>query len=181
VLSSLSKDVLNNTIIIFIGDNGSLNQVAQQYNSKRAKGTVYQGGINIPMIISGLGVSRINQTENALINTTDLFATILDIAGINNNDINDSKSFKGLLSDKNSFNRDYVYSEIGKRTGGSDYTIRNATHKYIKFDHGNEALYNLSKNPFENPNLLSSSQLPLNALNSAIKEELVSKLVEIRQ
>jgi arylsulfatase A-like enzyme len=181
VLSSLSKDVLNNTIIIFIGDNGSLNQVAQQYNSKRAKGTVYQGGINIPMIISGLGVSRINQTENALINTTDLFATILDIAGINNNDINDSKSFKGLLSDKNSFNRDYVYSEIGKRTGGSDYTIRNATHKYIKFDHGNEALYNLSKNPFENPNLLSSNQLPLNALNSAIKEELVSKLVEIRQ
>ena len=181
VLSSLSKDVLNNTIIIFIGDNGSLNQVAQQYNSKRVKGTVYQGGINIPMIISGLGVSRINQTENALINTTDLFATILDIAGINNNDINDSKSFKGLLSDKNSFNRDYVYSEIGKRTGGSDYTIRNATHKYIKFDHGNEALYNLSKNPFENPNLLSSNQLPLNALNSAIKEELVSKLVEIRQ
>mgnify|MGYP001285863313 FL=1 len=133
------------------------------------------------MIISGLGVSRINQTENALINTTDLFATILDIAGINNNDINDSKSFKGLLSDKNSFNRDYVYSEIGKSTGGSDYTIRNATHKYIKFDHGNEALYNLSKNPFENPNLLSSNQLPLNALNSAIKEELVSKLVEIRQ
>ena len=181
VLSSLSKDVLNNTIIIFIGDNGSLNQVAQQYNSKRVKGTVYQGGINIPIIISGLGVSRINQTENALINTTDLFATILDIAGINNNDINDSKSFKGLLSDKNSFNRDYVYSEIGKRTGGSDYTIRNATHKYIKFDHGNEALYNLSKNPFENPNLLSSNQLPLNALNSAIKEELVSKLVEIRQ
>ena len=181
VLSSLSKDVLNNTIIIFIGDNGSLNQVAQQYNSKRVKGTVYQGGINIPMIISGLGVSRINQTENALINTTDLFATILDIAGINNNDINDSKSFKGLLSDKNSFNRDYVYSEIGKSTGGSDYTIRNATHKYIKFDHGNEALYNLSKNPFENPNLLSSNQLPLNALNSAIKEELVSKLVEIRQ
>ena len=98
-----------------------------------------------------------------------------------NNDINDSKSFKGLLSDKNSFNRDYVYSEIGKSTGGSDYTIRNATHKYIKFDHGNEALYNLSKNPFENPNLLSSNQLPLNALNSAIKEELVSKLVEIRQ
>ena len=181
VLSSLSETELENTLIIFIGDNGTPNEVAQDYNSNRAKGSVYQGGINVPMIISGKGVNRINQAEDALINATDLFATIADIAGINVNEINDSKSFKGLLSDENSTTRAYVYAETGKNSGGSDYTIRNETHKYIKFESGDEALYNLSINPFENPNLLSPNQLPISSSDEAIYNELKLELLQIRQ
>jgi arylsulfatase A-like enzyme len=181
VLASLSASELENTLIIFIGDNGTPNEVAQEYNSRRVKGTVYQGGINVPMIISGKGVSRIGQSENALINSTDLFATIAEVAGVTTSTIHDSQSFKGLLTDENSDTREYVYAEIGKDTGGSDYTIRNQTHKYIKFDNGNEALYNLSQNPLENPNLLSPNQLPLSAADETIKNELIAKLAEIRQ
>ncbi len=181
VLSSLSSSELENTVIIFIGDNGSPNQVAQEYNSHRVKGTVYQGGVNVPMIVSGKGVSRINTTEDALINSTDLFATIANIAGINISIINDSQSFKGLLSGKNSDTRDYVYAEIGHNDGGSDYTIRNQTHKYIKFDNGDEALYNLSDNPLESPNLLSANQLPLSASDEVIKDELILEMEDIRK
>ncbi|MFK5974076.1 MAG: sulfatase-like hydrolase/transferase [Flavobacteriaceae bacterium] len=181
VLSSLNAEELDNTLIIFIGDNGSPNQVVQEYNSNRVKGTVYQGGINVPLIIAGEGVTRNNSTEAALINSTDLFATIASIAGISVSNTNDSQSFIGLLTDENSSTRDYVYAEIGKSSGGSDYTIRNQTHKYIKFDTGTEALYNLSQNPLESPNLLHANQLPLSDANEAIKNELLTKLAEIRQ
>ena len=174
---SINEEVLNNTTIIFIGDNGTPNQVAQQFNSRRVKGTLYKGGINVPMIISGNQVSRKNEEENALINTTDLFTTISELCGINNLNMNDSKSFKKLLNNSfDSSSREYVYSEIGNE----NYTIRNSTHKYIRFEDGSEALYNLSVNEFENPNLLNPNQLPLSENNTLIKNKLISKLEEIR-
>lgn len=174
---SINEEVLNNTTIIFIGDNGTPNQVAQQFNSRRVKGTLYKGGINVPMIISGNQVSRKNEEENALINTTDLFTTISELCGINNLNMNDSKSFKKLLNNSfDSSSREYVYSEIGNE----NYTIRNSTHKYIHFEDGSEALYNLSVNEFENPNLLNANQLPLSENNTLMKNKLISKLEEIR-
>ena len=174
---SINEEVLNSTTIIFIGDNGTPNQVAQQFNSRRVKGTLYKGGINVPMIISGSQVSRKNEEENALINTTDLFTTITELCGINNLNMNDSKSFKKLLNNSfDSSSREYIYSEIGNE----NYTIRNSTHKYIRFEDGSEALYNLSVNEFENPNLLNANQLPLSENNTLMKNKLISKLEEIR-
>ncbi len=181
LLNSLSEEEAENTIIIFIGDNGTPNQVAQEYAGQRAKGSVYQGGVNVPMIVSGKNVSRVNQIEDALLNTTDIFATIADIAETGTVEINDSKSFKELFTVPNMNFRNYVYTEIGKTTGGSDYTIRNNTHKYIRFENGNEAFYNLSNNPLENPNLLNQNQLPLSPSDSAIKDELTNELNSIRQ
>ncbi|MDN3666898.1 sulfatase-like hydrolase/transferase [Algibacter miyuki] len=180
LLNAMSEEVRNNTIIIFIGDNGTPNNVAQEFSSRRVKETVYKGGVNVPMYISGKGVSRINEEENALINGTDLFSTIANIAGVSTTEINDSKSFKGLLTDSNSNSRDYIYSEIGKTNGDSDYTIGNKTHKYIYFEDGSEALFNLNENPMENPNLLSTNQLPLSDEDEAQKEVLLQKLAEIR-
>lgn len=179
LLSTISQEELDNTIIIFIGDNGTPNQVLQEY--KRGKGTIYQGGINIPMIIAGKGVEKINTTEDALINTTDLFATIAAIAGVNVNNINDSKSFKSLLnSESTENNRYYVFIEDGNENGTVDFTARNATHKYILFENGNEALYNLDNDPFENTNLLGVNQPTLSDANTTIKNVLASKLSEIR-
>lgn len=181
LLSSLSQEQKNNTVIIFIGDNGTPQQVAQEYNPLRVKGTVYQGGINVPMIISGKDVSRFNATEDALINTTDLFATIANIAGIEVDKINDSQNFKELLSNENSSSRDYAYSEVGYESGKSDYTIRNKTHKYIAFEDGTKKLYNLNTDPLELIDLMHINQLPLNGTDELIKEELILELNKIRQ
>ncbi len=180
LINAMSDTERANTIIIFIGDNGTPNRVAQDYGSSHAKGTIYQGGVNVPMIVSGKNVTRLNESENALINTTDLFATVADIAGTGTSEINDSKSFKALFSDANADKRDYVYTELGRDSGNPDYTIRNATHKYISFEDGTEALYDLNDNPLEDPNLLDAAQLPLSDENSAIKDELVNKINEIR-
>lgn len=157
LLSTLSQEERDNTIIIFIGDNGTPNAVAQEYRNRRVKGTVYQGGVNVPMIISGKNVTRFNEIDDSLLNTTDLFATIAEIAGLSVNKVNDSNSFKQLLTTSNTSIRDFAYTEIGKDTGGEDFTIRNTTHKYIQFVNGNEALYNLNNDFLENTNLLNSN------------------------
>lgn len=179
LVSSMSNAERENTVIIFIGDNGTPNQVAQEYPSNRVKGTLFQGGVNVPMVISGKNVTRVNAIEDALINTTDLFATISELAGNSTSEINDSKSFKDLLSSSNENTRDYVYAERGA-VGSQDYTIRNTTHKYIYFSNGNERFFNLSVDPLETTNLLNTNQLPLSIEDSAMKDELVSELNSIR-
>ena len=181
LLNSMTQEEKDGTVIIFIGDNGTPNQVVQEYASQRAKGSVYQGGVNVPMIISGKGISRFNQSEDALLNTTDLFATIANIAGTGTTEINDSKNFKELFTTSNPSFREYIYTEIGETNGTVNYTIRNSTHKYIQFSNGTEAFFNLSSNPFENPNLLNANQLPLSSSNAIIKDKLITKVNNIRQ
>ena len=172
LLNSMDAETRGNTIVLFIGDNGTPGDVVQDYNSKRAKGSLYQGGINVPMIISGKGVSRQNEVENALINTTDLFATISTLTGIDTDEIYDSKSFVRTFDMTGIFMRDFVYSEIGISPDKTDKTIRNSTHKYLIKNDGTEALYNLQTDPLESINFLRSNNLPL----SDVDEQHLNKL-----
>ncbi|SDW24032.1 Arylsulfatase A [Lutibacter oricola] len=174
LLNSMTSEEKENTVIIFIGDNGTPNQVAQEYNNKRVKGSLYQGGINVPMVIAGKNVTRINESENALINTTDLFATLANIAGVNVSKINDSNSFYESFSNSTTQVREYAYAE-----DEFNKTIRNNTHKYMLFNNGSESLYNLSIDSLETKNLLKANNLPLSESDSKIKDELVKKLAEI--
>lgn len=52
LLNDIPEDERNNTIIIFIGNNGTPNQVAQSpYSSSTVKNTLYQDGVNVPIFI----------------------------------------------------------------------------------------------------------------------------------
>ncbi len=50
-------------------------------NPGRSKGTVYEEGIHVPMIIAGSAVNAPNHVSNALVSTTYLFGTMLELAG----------------------------------------------------------------------------------------------------
>ncbi len=181
LLNSMSEEDRNNTVIIFVGDNGTPNQVAQEYRNRRVKGTVYQGGVNVPMIISGKDVNRFNETESALLNTTDLFSTIANIAGVNVTRNEDSISFWNLLNNPSSdLRREFAYSEVETNTGLDDITIRNTTHKYILFANGSEALYNISNDLFETNNLLNSNQLPLSVADENQLNELKQAITNLK-
>ena len=97
-LNGLSQQERDNTVIIFMGDNGTPNQAGQSpYANNAVKGSLYQGGINVPLFVSGHGVQRIADDFN-LINSTDLFSTIAQLTGVSASEIHDSKSFKHLLT-----------------------------------------------------------------------------------
>lgn len=176
LLDNIPENESNNTIIIFIGDNGTPNQVAQSpYAFSTVKNTLYQGGINVPMFVSGFGVSRIG-TDNNLVNSTDLFATIAEITGSSTNEIHDSKSFKSLFTESKSI-RDYQYTELVNDTD-DEWTISNGEFKLIVNSIGTEELYDLTIDPYEQNNLLNGN-LTSNEMNAKVALE--TELLDIRQ
>ena len=57
LLASLDSETRENTYVIFLGDNGtSSNVISAPFRAGRAKGTIYEGGVNVPLIITGPGV-----------------------------------------------------------------------------------------------------------------------------
>ena len=180
LINSMSQEERDNTFIVFIGDNGTPNQVVQTYPNRRAKNSLYQGGVNVPMVISGKNVERKGVEEEALLSTTDLFATIVGIAGSTISEINDSKNFKYMFNAPGITVRDYVYSEIGDDINNLDHTIRNDKYKLMKFSSGNEALYHLAEDPLESINLLDANRLPLSEEAQMAKEALESEIINIK-
>ena len=175
LLSSLSQEERDNTTILFVGDNGTPRQVADRsIYANGSKGNLTEGGLAVPMIASGAGVSRQNVREDALISSTDFFATITNIAGSSQTSVEDSKSFKHLLTSNSSNHRDYLYSDFsGNNVSG--WAVRNSFFKLISTDNGQE-LYNLASDPFENNNLINSDDG-----YADIVSELTAVADEIRQ
>ncbi|KYG80737.1 sulfatase-like hydrolase/transferase [Roseivirga echinicomitans] len=177
LLTSIPEDERSNTIVIFIGDNGTPNRVAQApYGRQKAKGTLYQGGINVPMVVSGKGITRAGATEVALVNSTDLFTTIANLTGIENTIINDSQSFVAMFSQANQEGRDVIYTE-SIEANSAGYAIRNNQFKLIVFTNGNEEFYDLESDPYESENLLNGT---LSTTEASAKTELKNKALEIR-
>jgi arylsulfatase B len=175
LLETIPAEERENTVIIFIGDNGTPNQVAQSpYSSSTVKNTVFQGGINTPMFISGSGVTRTGIDDN-LVNSTDLFATIAQIAGSPTTEVHDSKSFKSLLTSSNTF-RDFQYSEMDDGTD-DQWAISNGEFKLIVNANGSESMYNLTSDPYESNDLLSGV---LTTQESSAKIALEAELLVIR-
>ncbi len=152
LIESMSDAEKENTVILFIGDNGTPKRVSQFADkSRHSKGSIYQGGINVPMVISGTGV-RMGRESNALVHTADLFATI---AGITVDTINNSKSFKGLLESEFAETRKYIYTEVPGSFDNGSYAVRNKKHKLIyEIDTDRMELYNLMEDPYENEDLI---------------------------
>ena len=112
LLESLNEETRENTVIIFVGDNGTPGGVIQNFPSNHSKGTLYEGGIRVPLIISGKGVTRANEIENNLNHITDLYSTILELTGAQlNGGIHNSRSLKPLLSCEMELNRPYIYTD----------------------------------------------------------------------
>ena len=154
----------DNTDIIFIGDNGDDPSVAQ--NQGGAKGSMYQEGVNVPFIVSGPSVVNPGRASDALVNTHDLFATILELFGyqdwktkIPTNKPVDSKSIIPIIKNHSTDIRDWVFTEVFKvpTVAGDGKAMRNKNYKLLDFDNGSQRYYNLSSDPLENTNLLTTN------------------------
>lgn len=99
--------------VLVIGDNGtdggsSIGEVGGCFDPERAKGTLYQAGIRVPLIVAGPGVAHGECT--ALVSAVDLFATIGDLAEVAH-DADDSVSLLPYLAGLDHPRRSPVLSE----------------------------------------------------------------------
>lgn len=87
------------TAIIVVGDNGAARAVIEPpFSRPHAKGTVYEGGVRVPLIIggAGAGIADPGRMVDALAQTVDLFATLIELTGLT--DLADISSDAGLDS-----------------------------------------------------------------------------------
>jgi len=86
IIEELEKlNISSRTYIFFLSDNGGLHpRATSNYPLREGKGTAYEGGVRTPLIISGPKIPKGMIIKDPAI-TMDVFATILDIANIQQN------------------------------------------------------------------------------------------------
>jgi arylsulfatase B len=71
------------TTVIVLSDNGTPEEVVTPpWDPVRSKGTLYEAGVRVPLIIAGPRVAAPGSVSRALVHVTDLFATVVDLAGV---------------------------------------------------------------------------------------------------
>lgn len=149
-----------NTVVIFVGDNGTEGQGTDPPTVPgHAKGTVYEGGVNVPLIVAGPGVAQGECA--ALVNTTDLFATVIELAG-GWSEAEDSVSIVPYLSDPSlpSLRETVFFEKFAKNN--SLRGMRDERYKLIRAaGQGiHEEFYDLAFDPDEQEDLLPLGLTP---------------------
>ncbi len=146
-----------NTVVFFMGDNGTAGQLSEApFLSSHAKGSVYEGGLNVPLVARGVGVVP-GAESDALVSATDLFATFGELAGVAST-AEDSISIVPYLANPALPSlRDWVYGETfpgGLPPTNHDRAVRNDRYKLLRRDGSPDEFYDLVNDPFETSNLL---------------------------
>lgn len=110
------KDLLRNTLVIFISEQGT------QFAG--AKWTNWNAGVKSAMIASWKGVTQPGTETSAIIQYEDILPTFIDVAGGKAPDVIDGKSFVGVLQGKAKTHHKYAYHVHNNVPEGPAYPIR---------------------------------------------------------
>jgi arylsulfatase A-like enzyme len=121
LVAQLPPGELADTTVFFLADNGTDACVAGAPFAPNHKGTLNEGGVRVPLIAAGKGVTG-RGTSAALVNTCDLFATVAELAGV---DLAatlpgvalDSVSFAPSLADPARSTRAWLFAEVFGQNG----------------------------------------------------------------
>lgn len=197
LLGTLDPEVLARTTVIVVGDNGTQGTANEPpWDKRRGKGTLFEGGVRVPLIVAGAGVSASARGTvcQAPVNTTDLWLSTLELCGADAQAVlpegweHDSVSFTPLLQDPAAPHaRDFLFAEhFVPNYPGAEYEHRNAAlrvgdHKLVRnLLDGTDRLYDLSRSPLEKGNLLRDGTVPegVRAVYADLQERLEALLPE---
>jgi arylsulfatase A-like enzyme len=171
VLDALKKKGIDQeTIIIFLSDQGGAFENAPFRGGKSGGTALYEGGARVPFFFYWPGVTKPNTTNNSLVQLLDLFPTLVELTGddLSNYEDIDGVSLLPTIIKNESIHRDAIYGYRGYEDLYA--SVRSGDWKLIAYRSGKLELYNLKDDIKEQVNLADEQ--------SEIVEELVSKLVE---
>lgn len=85
--------VAENTLVLFTSDNGGIHGVSRQWPLRGEKGSYYEGGIRVPLIVRWPGRVRPGSRSTTPVSGVDFFPTFLEVAGV---DLPEDKLLDGL-------------------------------------------------------------------------------------
>jgi arylsulfatase A-like enzyme len=111
VLDAIPDDVRSRTTIIVLGDNGTpIAATDPEDDRDRMKGTVFDGGVHVPLFVSGPLVRTPGVHTEAFAHVVDLFPTVADIVGAPAGDV-DGVSLLPVFDDPSAQVRSTLYTE----------------------------------------------------------------------
>lgn len=142
-----SMKLRENTLIVFMGDNGTANAYAGRSSIQGKalsgkKGTLLECGSLVPTIASWPAVIKSGQINADLIDSSDLLPTFAAVSGaqLPTKNILDGRSFLPQLQGKKGNSKEYIYMELGNK-----WYVRNAKWKLNR----QGELFDMSNAPFE--------------------------------
>lgn len=184
LFNTLGSEVMARTNVVFLSDNGTpIEAIEPPFNPNHGKGTLYEGGVNVPLVIAGPAVTTPRETP-ALVSIVDIFATVVELCG---GDPTvpfvriDSRSLRPILDDSTDQVRSTVFSEVffldPATTGG--VAVRNAQFKLIRnMSTATDELYDLVNDPFEATDLIALG--PLDPVQQAAYNALSAEIANVR-
>lgn len=183
ILSYLEQEkLMDNTIIIYMGDNGFALGEHGLFNKQQA----YEESIRVPLMAMGGGIPS-GTVIDEFIQNIDIGPTILDLCGIAKPEYMDGFSFKNILYQKPTNWRDTIFYEyfwIKSYPLPAIHAVRTSNYKYIRYDYDNydgvhddlNELYDIKNDPFEMNNLIREPRYAQMAtdLNKAISNWLLN-------
>ena len=172
------NDLYENSLIIFTSDNGGLSTLRRVaptsvYPLRAGKGWLYEGGIKIPQLIKLPGNIEKEIVDDITV-SYDIFPTILDVAGIRNENEIDGISLIPRLLEKSKIDRENIYWHFPHYHGSlwkPGSAIRSGDWKLIFDYESNEAkLFDLKEDPSE-----------LNDISNLFNEEKDRLIIELEK
>lgn len=171
LLDKLKKVGLEeNTLVIFTSDNGGIRDISEQNPLRAGKGSYYEGGIRVPLVIKWPGKIKPNSSSETLVSNLDFYPTLQKIVNPPKKAAQlDGMDLSLVLEGKQSTDRDLffhfpiylqAYSEINDkgrdplfRTRPGSVVISGDWKLHEYFEDGALELYNLKKDIGEEHNV----------------------------
>ncbi|MCK0190915.1 sulfatase [Arenibacter sp. F20364] len=166
-----NKNISDNTIILFMSDNGGLSALARggekhSHNKplSSGKGSAHEGGIREPMLVKWPGKIAPNTVTDQQVIIEDFYPTILEMAGVENYETIqqvDGISFVPVLSGNSSSGNRPLFWHYPNEWGpsgpgiGASSSTRVGDWKFIYYyNDGSMELFNLKEDIGETQNLV---------------------------
>lgn len=197
ILEKLKETGLDkNTLVVFMSDNGGIDSKITPSREGTdntpflgGKACLTEGGIRVPLIFRWPGKIKGGQWVDVPVDCTDIFPTLMDVAGYDSNTIIKKNSLDGqsvlpLLSDVKNIDKSYsktthywhypfnvIYNSPYEPYALTPHSaVRKGDYKLIFDWYGRLRLYDIQKDPYEKNDL--ASQMP------ELKDELFELLME---
>jgi arylsulfatase A-like enzyme len=180
VMAALREAGLDrNTLVVFTSDNGGdLGANARNGAVRAGKGTMYEGGLRVPMAARWPGNIAAGTRSGRVALTMDLMPTLLEAAGVALPQNIDGASFLPTLLGQSQPEpqRDLFF---GRREGGKGFDggtiecVRRGDWKLLRSRPGGPfELYNLKSDPLEKNDLAKSEPEKMRELSAALEAQL---------
>ncbi|MDA8745009.1 sulfatase-like hydrolase/transferase [Rubripirellula amarantea] len=152
------------TLVVFVSDNGGPTQELTSSNAplRGGKGSLYEGGIRVPMLWSMPGRIAEGKTEDRPVLSLDIAATALDLAGIEPVEGADGQSIFSWINDAT---KPSPHQTIFWRMPRDKLALRHQDWKIVRLSAGDSVqLYHLGTDLSETKDLASQEPAMLSKL-----------------